>query len=285
MIPFNSLNKFSNIQNSTFKHLQNHLSKTTIKTITFTIQNNTNKKINKKIEINEENSIIKKQVKILKRTFKISKKKFLDPNKCKDCPTKPCCESDNCCWNCKYRKDHNTLFCQKCYKLQEPFKQDHFEIFGLEKKIDIDLKQLEDKYEELQKMLHPDKFFSKSSQEQEYSAEHSSRINQAYYILKNFNLRARYLLHLNGFNFDEYTEKDPALLMEIMEKREEIENMTSQEELKKIKDENSLEIKKVEQNLIQNFNQKNFNQAKKNIIRLQYLTKLDKDISTKITLK
>lgn len=59
---------------------------------------------------------------------------------------------------------------------------------------DLDPAALEKRYKLLQWQLHPDKAGQKSPQEQEYSAEQASLINQAYGVLRNPLSRANYLV-------------------------------------------------------------------------------------------
>lgn len=59
---------------------------------------------------------------------------------------------------------------------------------------DLDPTALEKRYKLLQWQLHPDKSVSKTRQEQEYSAEQASLINQAYGVLRSPLSRANYMV-------------------------------------------------------------------------------------------
>lgn len=100
--------------------------------------------------------------------------------------------------------------------------QTHFELFELPVSFDVDLSQLNQRYRELQRVVHPDKFVNASDRERLLSVEKAALINEAYQILKTPQLRARYMLELQGISFDD--EKDmalePAFLMEQIELRE-----------------------------------------------------------------
>lgn len=66
------------------------------------------------------------------------------------------------CWNCNfvYKSD---LFCSKCKVLQEPPENlTYFDIIGIAKSYDINITEIQKKYKDLQKVLHPDKFSTKS---------------------------------------------------------------------------------------------------------------------------
>ena len=59
---------------------------------------------------------------------------------------------------------------------------------------EINLRQLESEYKRLQKDLHPDKFGNRGAQQQNFSAEQSSRVNRAYTVLRDPLQRALYLV-------------------------------------------------------------------------------------------
>ncbi|XP_017888930.1 iron-sulfur cluster co-chaperone protein HscB, mitochondrial-like [Ceratina calcarata] len=87
------------------------------------------------------------------------------------------------CWNCNfmYKSD---LFCSKCKVLQEPPENiTYFDIIGIPKSYDVTVADIQKKYIELQKLLHPDKFSTKSEKEKEISEMLSSLVNKAYSTL------------------------------------------------------------------------------------------------------
>jgi molecular chaperone HscB len=100
---------------------------------------------------------------------------------------------------------------------------EHFTLFGLEPAFELDLAALEAAYFKAQRLYHPDRFVGKPPAERMAAMQRSMDVNKAYDILKNPLTRAQYLLHLQGITVG--TEADsikplPALLMEIMELRE-----------------------------------------------------------------
>jgi molecular chaperone HscB len=98
----------------------------------------------------------------------------------------------------------------------------HFELFGLPARFRIDRQQLDSRFRELQRLVHPDRFASATDQERRLSMQQAVRINEGYRILKDPLQRGRYLLELGGYRFDEerHTTDDAAFLMEQMELRE-----------------------------------------------------------------
>lgn len=100
--------------------------------------------------------------------------------------------------------------------------QTHFELFEMPVSFEIDLQDLSQRYRELQRVVHPDKFVNASDRERRLSVENAAAINEAYQILKSPQRRARYMLELQSVSFDEEKDMalDPGFLMEQIELRE-----------------------------------------------------------------
>ena len=105
------------------------------------------------------------------------------------------------------------------------FSKNYFELFGLPVGYIIDSAQLSERYRELQRVVHPDRFASASEQERRLSMQGATRINEAFETLKNPIQRAWYLLSLHGVEVDaqQQTTQDTAFLMEQLELREKLE--------------------------------------------------------------
>jgi molecular chaperone HscB len=105
------------------------------------------------------------------------------------------------CWSCgAMRAAH---FCQQCGKVQPPAPVDYFAFFGLSYKLQIAENQLEREFYGLCRHLHPDINAAGSSQEQIWSLEQSSQLNDAYRTLKDPISRTEYLLRLQGLHLEE----------------------------------------------------------------------------------
>lgn len=113
----------------------------------------------------------------------------------------------------------------------------HFELFGLSPKFNIELATLESNFRKIQSESHPDRFVSASSAEKLQSMQLATLANEAYQILKNPAERAKYLLELQGIVAISETNTAMPLdfLMQQMEWRE------SLEDAKAAKDINALE--------------------------------------------
>jgi len=98
----------------------------------------------------------------------------------------------------------------------------YFQLFGIEVTFDVDLNQLSQTYQTLQKAVHPDRFAHASSQDQLLAVQKSAEINDAYQTLKQPLKRAEYILTLRGVDLpnEQHTFGDTAFLMQQMELRE-----------------------------------------------------------------
>ena len=106
-------------------------------------------------------------------------------------------------------------------------KGDHFSLFSLPRKLWIEMSALEKKFLELSWKLHPDKFVNASAQEQELSLKSSSRLNDAYRVLRDPVARVEYLLELEGMRKEgEHKQQaPPELLEEVFELNESLDEL------------------------------------------------------------
>jgi molecular chaperone HscB len=113
-------------------------------------------------------------------------------------------QNGNACWSCGDMRA--ARFCTACGKVQPPQPVDYFTFFGLPRKLSLDAAALERGFYELSRKLHPDIHGSSASQEQEWSLEQSSLLNDAYRTLKDPIKRTQYLLHLEGVQLEEQSK-------------------------------------------------------------------------------
>jgi molecular chaperone HscB len=105
------------------------------------------------------------------------------------------------CWSCKNQVEAH--FCESCGKVQPAEPVDYFRFFGLSRKLDLNVKELERDFYKLSRQLHPDKYASVSDQERQWSLEKSARLNDAYRTLRDPIERTKYLLELEGMKLEE----------------------------------------------------------------------------------
>lgn len=83
----------------------------------------------------------------------------------------------------------------------------YFEIFSLPPKLALDAAFLEKSFYKLSRDFHPDRFASKSAEEQAEATEKSSQLNDAYRALRDPIRRTEYLLELEGVELEEQSVK------------------------------------------------------------------------------
>src|ERR1700730_2941021 len=106
-------------------------------------------------------------------------------------------------------------------------KGDHFSLFGLPRKLWVEMSALEKKFLELSWKLHPDKFVNASPEEQETSLRRSSQLNDAYRVLRDPVSRVEYLLEIEGMRKEgEHKQQaPPELLEEVFELNESLDEL------------------------------------------------------------
>jgi molecular chaperone HscB len=104
---------------------------------------------------------------------------------------------------------------------------DYFAIFGLPRKLGIEMNGLEQKFLQLSWKLHPDNFVNASPEEREISLKRSSELNDAYRTLRDPVARVEYLLAIEGARKEGQTKQQapPELLEEVFELNESLDEL------------------------------------------------------------
>ena len=167
-----------------------------------------------------------------------------------------------------------------------PLTQDYFELFDIPRAFEIDPDKLSDQYRILQRQLHPDRYVNATDQERRLSVQKTAFVNEAFQTLKSPMLRARYLLMLNGVEFDDEKEThfDSAFLMEQMELREELSEIRSADDaspaLMHFMDDISRRKKEMEATLARALNaeaKEQLQEAKQLVQKMQFLVRLQQE--------
>jgi len=117
---------------------------------------------------------------------------------------RPASDETQSCWSCGAMREAH--FCEACGKVQPPTPVDYFAFFGLPRKLTLDVAAMEKDFYELSRKLHPDLNARAGSQEQEWSLQQSSLLNDAYRTLKDPIERTQYLLRLEGVELEEQSK-------------------------------------------------------------------------------
>ena len=161
-----------------------------------------------------------------------------------------------------------------------------FELFGLPVSYDVDLSQVQHHYMELQKQVHPDKFANASDQEKRLSMQQTSWINEAQTTLKDPVLRATYLLKLKGvdINLENETTMDAGFLMQQLEMRERLENISSETEpldaLDALAKETRANMDEVMQGFADSYQADQLDDSREWVRKLQFMQKAIKEINS-----
>lgn len=111
---------------------------------------------------------------------------------------------------------------------------DPFATLGLPREYALDSAELERRYRELQRALHPDRFVNASPSERRISLSKAVEVNEAYRVLKDDVRRGESLLALLGHSSAERSA-DPELLMEVMELREALSDAKHAKDLLRVR--------------------------------------------------
>jgi molecular chaperone HscB len=100
----------------------------------------------------------------------------------------------------------------------------YFEVFGLPKRLDLELKDLERTFHELSRKYHPDFFTTAPAEERQQALQMTAALNDAYRTLRHPVRRVEHLLAIEGFKPDG-SKVPKSFLMEIFEINEQLEEV------------------------------------------------------------
>src|ERR1700675_2968024 len=135
--------------------------------------------------------------------------------------------STTTCWSCN-TPTNTAAFCPQGGKMQSlPANADYFTYFGLPRKLWMGMDGLEQKFLQLSWKLHPDNFVNTTEREREMSLQRSSKLNDAYRVLRDPVARVEYLLELEGMRKEgEHRQQaPPELLEEVFELNESLDEL------------------------------------------------------------
>jgi molecular chaperone HscB len=156
-----------------------------------------------------------------------------------------------------------------------------FETLGLEPTFEMDEKALDEAYFARQKITHPDRFVYHSQPERDAAALQSSRLNQAYEIIKNIPSRAKALLKLRGIEVGDEDGKsiqDPEVLEEIMNFQEALTTAISPLDQNLIENQIQDILKEVKSSFGVAFQTNQHHNISALYVRITYLSKLLEDL-------
>ncbi|MBG6074933.1 Fe-S protein assembly co-chaperone HscB [Polaromonas sp. CG_9.11] len=162
-----------------------------------------------------------------------------------------------------------------------------FELFGVSMQFAQNRAQLDSRWKELQREVHPDKFAAQGPAAQRLAMQWSVRVNEAYQRLKDPLKRASYLCELHGspINAENNTTMPDVFLMQQMEWREALEDADNIEDMDKIsvqvKNDAHEQLLKIEQLLDQKMD---FPGAAQQVRSLMFIERFAREVNERIDL-
>ena len=190
------------------------------------------------------------------------------------------------CWSCHGPVAGEILFCATCGAVQPPGQADHFTRLGLSPSFAVDPVQVDRAYFVRQRLLHPDRFATRTPRERALSQQQATALNEAYETIKDPLRRADYLLHLRR---DSVTPEgchlvhDPALLTEALELREALADAGNVEEVAALARRVGEDVRDCHADLADAFAADDAERASLLATRLKYLRKLAEDCRARRT--
>jgi len=165
--------------------------------------------------------------------------------------------------------------------------KNYFEVFDIPVEYTLDLSSLRDRFREVQRVVHPDKFSSESSQVQRLAAQNAAHANQAFQTLKDPITRGFCVLTLLGYRCADESEtiNDSVFLMRQIDFRERLE-VGGEEALLALLSEVELELGSLQQQvavcLKAHAVEGQLNQAESLLKKMQFYNRLVEEIESKI---
>jgi molecular chaperone HscB len=114
---------------------------------------------------------------------------------------------------------------------------DPFATLGIPRSFDVDLSAVERTHRELSRALHPDKFAGVNERDRRAALARAVEVNDAWRIVRDPLRRAEALLRLDGVEWTEGKEPQPApeFLMEMLERREALSDAKRAHDLRAVR--------------------------------------------------
>ena len=166
------------------------------------------------------------------------------------------------------------------------FEQNYFELFDLPVSCEIDAAKLREKFMDLQRQYHPDRFASATDTQRRRAVQIAAHVNGAHQTLETPLKRAEYCLQLAGLSTDSETDAkmDPMFLMQQMELRESLEEVSSASDpynaLDSARDDIDGQIQTIQADVAGFIALKKYDEARESIRRWQFLEKLAEEANS-----
>lgn len=160
-----------------------------------------------------------------------------------------------------------------------------FELFGLEPLFGLDRAVVDERWKDLQRQAHPDRFATADAAAQRLAMQWSVRINEAYQRLKDPLKRAAYLCELHGapIEAENNTAMPADFLMQQMAWREQLDDATGIAELEELADEvASTRRRMVEALRVAADEQRDYPALARQVRALMFVERFARDVETRL---
>lgn len=127
------------------------------------------------------------------------------------------CEGGFHCWGCHQPLAAVAVFCNNCGVVQPVREMDHFRRLGLDKRIDIDMAQLDRNLAQLQRTFTPERFIIRGATERGYAGKHREAIKEAAETLRDPIARSRYWIDMHKSDCGVMQDVLPPIVNELKE--------------------------------------------------------------------
>tara|TARA_R110000787_G_scaffold90937_4_gene191833 strand:+ start:4625 stop:5158 length:534 start_codon:yes stop_codon:yes gene_type:complete len=161
----------------------------------------------------------------------------------------------------------------------------YFDLFRLPVAFAVDRRLLDERYLALQRQFHPDRYVSRSAQEQHLAVRSAAAVNQAYAVLCSPVKRAQYLLELQGLDSDDSnkTTSDREFLLEQMRLRESLLEVPDAADpfadLADLEREIALASDALEEEFASTYQAADLTGAKQTLVKMQFYGKLQAQLA------
>jgi len=161
--------------------------------------------------------------------------------------------------------------------------RDYFEALSCEKRFDIDMDAVHDRYKKLMTECHPDKQHA-APRGAPRSRHDPSLLTEACAVLKDPALRAKHLLEIHGCPLSEESSSllDQDFLMSVLEVREELDATTDAGELRKMLQKNEATSSSISSKLTKAFDKEDLDEAARLTACLQCVDRIGKELRSKL---
>ena len=157
------------------------------------------------------------------------------------------------------------------------FSQNFFELFQLPPHFEVDEAELTERFQRLQRRIHPDRFVGQGAQAERLATQWATHINEAFATLSDRLRRAIYLLSMQAIDLEENPSLSGEFLMEQITLRESLDAAEKSGDPQVMEDfiaEIEGDSEQVAKAFGELFESKAYDEALQRVYQLQFLKKL-----------